>query len=168
MHNKKERPKERKEVLVMKDYLGQYYRAGCRRKQLEDRLKTICDDMNAPIGGLNYSPVNYHTPGKISQGSAAFTFRKSEIETRIEEQKKKAEEDLLKVMDMLDFLDQNSEQRMILELRYIDNLQWNEVARRAHLSRSVCFDRHTEGIETLLTFKRVRSILKEYEKERGL
>ena len=163
-------PKEKtasRDALILRDYLGQYYRAAKRRRQLEDRLQNICEEMNAPIGGMNYSPINV-SGGRVSQGSAAFTFRKSEIETRIEEQKKQIEADLLKIMDILDYLDAASDERMILELYYIDRLPWKEIQQRANMSRSTAFDYRDKGIEKLLTFKRVRAIIKKYAEENKL
>lgn len=163
-------PKEKtasRDALILRDYLGQYYRAAKRRRQLEDRLRNICEEMNAPIGGMNYSPINV-SGGRVSQGSAAFTFRKSEIETRIEEQKKQIEADLLKIMDILDYLDAASDERMILELYYIDRMPWKEIQQRANMSRSTAFDYRDKGIEKLLTFKRVRAIIKKYAEENKL
>lgn len=163
-------PKEKtasRDALILRDYLGQYYRAAKRRRQLEDRLQNICEEMNAPIGGMNYSPINV-SGGRVSQGSAAFTFRKSEIETRIEEQKKQIEADLLKIMDILDYLDAASDERMILELYYIDRMPWKEIQQRANMSRSTAFDYRDKGIEKLLTFKRVRAIIKKYAEENKL
>lgn len=163
-------PKEKtasRDALILRDYLGQYYRAAKRRRQLEDRLQNICEEMNAPIGGMNYSPINV-SGGRVSQGSAAFTFRKSEIETRIEEQKKQIEADLLKIMDILDYLDAASDERMILELYYIDRLPWKEIQQRANMSRSTAFDYRDKGVEKLLTFKRVRAIIKKYAEENKL
>lgn len=168
-HNRKpqKETKVSKEALVLRHYLSQYYRATQQRRHLEERLKNICEEMNAPIGGMHYSPVNVSS-GKISQGSAAFTFRKSEIETRIEEQKKQIEADLVKIMDILDYLDPTSDERIVLELYYIDRLPWGEVQERAHMSRSTCYEKRDKGIEELLTFKRVRAIIEKYAQERGL
>ncbi len=170
MRQKSKPPKEKRisrEAMILRDYLGQYYRATKQRVNLEERLKNICEEMNAPIGGMNYSPVNISS-GRISQGSAAFTLRKSEIETRIEEQKKQIEADLLKIMDILDYLDPTSDERIVLELYYIDRLPWREIEHRANMSRSTCFDKRDKGIDTLLTYKRVRSIIEKYAEERGL
>lgn len=163
----KEKKKVSKEALVLRHYLSQFYRATEQRKRLEERLKNICEEMNAPIGGMHYSPVNVSS-GKVSQGSAAFTFRKSEIETRIEEQKKQIEADLLKIMDILDYLDPASDERIVLELYYIDRLSWDKVQEKAHMSRSTCYEKRDKGIEKLLTFKRVRAIVRKYAEERGL
>ena len=148
-------------------YLGQYSRAIRRRRILEKRLKAVCQEMDTPIGGLNYSPVNYSS-GNISVGSAAFTLRKSEIEARIKDQKAQAEVDLLRIMDILEYLDQNSDERTVLELRYIDMKSWGEIGRVMHLSRSSCFNYRDKGLETLLTFKRVVKIIEEYAEKRGI
>ena len=155
-------PVEDHDTLILQAYLDQYCRALRRRAQLESRLAGVCEQMKSPIGGINYDPI-YKPSGEVGLGSAAFTFRKAEYEERIEEQRQKAAQDILKVMDILDYLDANSDERMVLELRYIDNLEWPEVARRAHMSRSTCFNKHKEGIKKLLSFKRVRQIITNYE-----
>lgn len=149
---------------ILKKYLGQYVNATCRRNQLERRLKRVCQEINSPIGGMDYSPVNTSS-GNVSSGSAAFTLRKSELETRIAEQKSKVEDCLLRTMDILDYLDENSTERMIMELKYIDNCSWEKVAYRAHRSRSSCIEWHDKGIAKLITFKRVRVIVEEYARE---
>lgn len=165
-HDKKH--EQKREVMLMRHYLSQYYRAVLRRSQLEDRLRNVCAEMDAPIGGINYSPVNYSSVGKTSSGSASFTFRKSEIETRIEEQKKEIEASLLRIMDVMDYLDPISDERMILELYYIDRLPWKEVQKRASMSRSTCYEYRDKGINQLLSFKRVRILIEKYGKEKGL
>lgn len=152
---------------ALKAYLGQYSGAIRRRRILEQRLKAVCKEMDTPIGGISYSPVNYSS-GSISVGSAAFTLRKSEIEARIREQKIKAETDLLRIMDILEYLDQNSDERNILELRYIDMKSWGEIVHMMHMSRSNCFNYRDKGIDMLLTFKRVVKIVEEYADEKGI
>lgn len=155
------------EMDLLKEYLGQYQKAKRRERQLERRLQEICDEMNRPIGGVGYSPVN-KPQNQISMGAASFTFRKSEQETRIEEQRDTTAKDLLKVMDILDYLDKNSDERNALELYYIDGYKWDRVAREMNLSRSIVFDRQRAGLEKLLAYKRVQKILRKYEEEKGL
>ena len=92
---------EDKETL--KEYLNQYYTGRIKRSQLERRLKNIRAEMDAPIGGYGYSPVNYGGTNKVGSGAASFVYRMSEIETRIEDQKSRVEKALLKVMDIMDF-----------------------------------------------------------------
>lgn len=159
-------PGQSREALILKAYLAQYFRAVKKRDQLEKRLKNICREMESPIGGKGYKPVNFNS-SETSSGSASFTLRKSEIESRIKEQKRTIEEDLLKVMDIFDYLDQDSDKRMILELRYIDRLSWRDVSRTASISRSRCFDYWNAGIDMLLEFKRVQKIIADFAEKTG-
>ncbi len=48
--------KNEKEIL--KQYLGRYYNSRRKKIQLEYRLQSILEEMNAPIRGTRYSPVN--------------------------------------------------------------------------------------------------------------
>ncbi len=155
------------DVELLKNYLAQYQVAKRREKQLERRLKEICAEMQTPIGGINYSPIN-RSQNSVGLGAASFTFRKSEQETRIEEQRDIAAKDLLKIMDIFDYLDKNSEERAALELHYIDGYGWDRVAREMSLSRSAVFVRRKNGLDKLLTYKRVKKILRDYRKERQL
>lgn len=154
---KKTEPVKEKELL--KEYLSQYYTSRIKRSQLERRLKSIREEMDAPIGGYGYSPVNYGGTNKVGAGAASFVYRISEIETRIEEQRNRAEKALLKVMDIIDFLDEDSTERMVLELRFIDCKSFVAIGKEVHLSRSSLFFYQDKGLEKLLTFKRVREIL---------
>ena len=116
----KKHKKESKEEKLLKEYLGQYYSCKTKKVQLEKRLRNISEEMNSPIGGKGYSPVNYGGTNRVGTGAASFVYRMSEIETRIENQKEHIEKSLLKIMDILDFLGEDSKERMVLELRYID------------------------------------------------
>lgn len=149
------------EKELLKEYLGQYYSGRVKRSQLERRLKNIRAEMAAPIGGYGYSPVNYGGTNKIGAGAASFVYRMSEIETRIEEQKSRVEKALLKVMDIMDFLEESSAERMVLELRFIDCKSWAAIGKEMHLSRRSCFLYQEKALEKLLTFKKVRQILGE-------
>ena len=150
---------EYKDTLL--EYLGRYINAVHRRRSLERRLKLICQEMDRPIGGMDYSPVNVSSGG-ISSGSAAFTLRKSEIESRIAEQKRQAETDILSIMDILDYLDPNSRGRQILEYKYIDGFTWYVISKKMYLSRPQCFRSRDEALADLLEYKRVQKILEDY------
>jgi len=150
---------EYKDTLLK--YLAQYINAVRRRRSLEHRLRAICREMDMPIGGIHYSPVN-SSSGGISSGSAAFTLRKSEIESRIAEQKRQAEADILSVMDILDYLDPNSEGRQILEYKYIDGFTWFVISKKMYLSRPQCFRKRDKALANLLEYKRVQKILEDY------
>ena len=50
-----------------------------------------------------------------------------------------------------------------LELYYIDGLTWENVAEKMEVSRSQAYNLRRAGLEKLLTFKRVKEILRKYE-----
>lgn len=162
--NKQPKSKKNEDKELLKEYLNQYYTSRIKRSQLERRLKTIREEMNAPIGGYGYSPVNYGGTNKVGPGAASFVYRIGEIETRIEDQKSRVEKALLKVMDIMDFLEENSTERMVLELRFIDCKSFPAIEKELHLSRSSLFSYQDKGLLKLLTYKKVRQILREYKK----
>lgn len=162
--NKQPKSKRNEDKELLKEYLNQYYTSRIKRSQLERRLKTIREEMNAPIGGYGYSPVNYGGTNKVGTGAASFVYRIGEIETRIEDQKSRVEKALLKVMDIMDFLEENSTERMVLELRFIDCKSFPAIEKELHLSRSSLFSYQDKGLLKLLTYKKVRQILREYKK----
>lgn len=163
--NKQRKKGQSEDKELLKEYLNQYYAGRMRRSQLEKRLKNIQAEMAVPIGGYGYSPVNYGGTNKVGSGAASFVYRMSEIETRIEEQKNQVEKALLKIMDIMDFLEENSTERIVLELRFIDCKSWTVIEREMHLSRRSLFSYQDRALEKLLGFKKVRTIMKEYQKE---
>lgn len=163
-YQKKNEREEEKELL--KEYLNQHNIGRIKRIQLEKRLKNIREEMNTPIGGYGYSPVNYRGANDVGPGAASFVYRMSEIETRIEEQKKRIEKALLKIMDIIDFLEENTQERMILELRFIDCKSWTNIEKEMYLSRRACFNYQDRALEKLLEFRKVRAVLKAYQTER--
>lgn len=160
MARQSKKEQESEDLKLLKKYMGQYYRSRIRKKQLETRLREICAEMTTPADREPDRPAN-----QTGSETASLAYRKSEYETRIQGQKEAAEKALLKVMDILDFLEPNNDERMVLELRYIDNKSWEGVARAACMSRSVCFEKHKAGLEKLLTYKRVKAVLKKYKEE---
>lgn len=154
---------EKRELL--KRYLEQYHAGKMKRIQLEARLKNIKEEMDAPIGGQGYSPINYRGTNNTGVGAASFVYRMSEIETRIENQKNNIGKALLKVMDILDFLKESSMERIVLELRFIDCKSWKAIERELHLSRRSCFDYQNKALDKLMEFKKVKIILEEYQKQ---
>lgn len=164
--NRQQKKKENEDKELLKRYLNQYCTGRIKRTQLERRLKNIREEMNTPLGGYGYSPVNYGGTNKVGSGAASFIYRMSEIETQIERQKSQVEKALLKIMDIMDFLEENSLERMVLELRFIDCKPWGSIERELHLSRRTCFDYQSKALERLLEFKKVEMILREYQKEK--
>jgi predicted DNA-binding protein YlxM (UPF0122 family) len=157
-----EERKKQEEIELLRNYLGVYRRAKRRELRLEKRLKEIREDMERPIGGINYDPIN-KPQNQIGAGAASFTFRTSDCELRIYEQRDRVQKDLLKILDIFDYLDKDTDERNALELHYIDGLSWCHVAEELPCSERHIYNIRDRALEKLLTFKRVKKIIHEYE-----
>lgn len=147
--------------LLLKQYLGQYYNAKMKKKQLEIRLRTFRENMLG-TQGMQYSPVPRSQTNSVGDGPATQVIRAMEIEDRIESQKAEMAKTMLNVMKIMDFLPTDSMERAILEYRHIDCLSWKQVCKEVHLSRSSANDYYNAGIDKLITYKKVQSVLQEF------
>lgn len=162
MEEKKEVVDEKAlQKIWIKSYLGQYYWARNKKRQLERRLQTFRQEM---IGtkGMQYSPVPHSQTNSVGDGPASMVIRAMEIEEQVESQKEQMASAMLNVMKMMDFLPAESTERIILEYRHIDCLSWKQIAREMNYSRASCNNYYNAGIEKLLTFKKVQKMLEEY------
>jgi hypothetical protein len=147
--------------LLLKQYLGQYYYAKMKKKQLEARLRTFRENMLG-TKGMQYSPVPRSQTNSVGDGPATQVIRAMEIEDRIESQKAEMAKTMLNVMKIMDFLPTDSTERSILEYRHIDCLSWKQVCKEVHLSRSSANDYYDKGINKLLEFKKVQATIQEF------
>lgn len=150
-----------KQRLLLKKYLGQYYAARIKKRQLEIRLQTFRQDM-VGTKGMQYSPVPRSQTNKVADGSASMVVRAIEIEDRIESQKAEMNTAMLNVMKIMDFLPTDSIERSILEYRHIDCLSWKQVCKETNYSRQSCINYYNVGIDKLLTFKKVQKMIADF------
>ena len=151
--------------LLLKQYLGQYYYAKMKKKQLEARLRAFRENMLG-TKGMQYSPVPRSQTNSVGDGPATQVIRAMEIEDRIESQKAEMAKTMLNVMKIMDFLPTDSTERSILEYRHIDCLSWKQVCKEANMTRTPCNKYYNAGIDKLLTYKKVQSILQEFASSR--
>ena len=131
---------------VLSDYLGQYQRAKRRKERLEKRLIDIRGEINR----------------ENKQRVTGIAFRAQECQERICEQICEETVDLLKIMDIFDYLERNSTERNALEIHYIDGVGWERVAEEVNVSRSHIYNIRTAALKKLIEYKRVRDILNKY------
>lgn len=149
--------------IWIKSYLGQYYWARNKKRQLERRLQTFRQET---IGtkGMQYSPVPHSQTNSVGDGPASMVIRAMEIEEQIESQKEQMANAMLNVMKMMDFLPAESTERIILEYRHIDCLSWKQIAREMNYSIRTCRNKYDSGMEKLLGYKKVQKMIEEYSK----
>lgn len=142
-------------------YLSQYCKKRDRKRVLQKRLENFREEMTG-TKGMNYSPVPRSHTNTISNEPLEFRIKCEEIEERIEKERKAAVAAMLKVMDILSFLEPESEEKNILEYKYLDGDSWEEITKKASMSRSRCNDYWKIGLHKLLSFAKVRDVLDKF------
>lgn len=150
-----------KEALILDNYLGQYKRYIRRKRALERRRDEIIKEFDYPLGAVNYDGMPRGNSEGV--GCAALSFRLDEINTRIKEQLDKSIKILASVMEIIEFLEEKSIERAIIEHRYIDRMSWERICNEVHLSRTPATKHWKKGLYDLLEFKKIRQIVAEYD-----
>lgn len=149
------------DAKLLMQYLEQYSNCKKKKARLEKRRASIIREFDSPLSGVKYDGMP--KGNKVSVGSASLAYRLDEIDTRILQQKNSAAKLLLEVMSVLEFLPENSTERDVLEARYIDCYRAQDVGTHLHMSRSTVYDYMKDGLNQLLTFKKVQKILEEFK-----
>lgn len=149
------------DALLLDQYLYQY--RGCinRKKSLERRRRDIVREFDYPLSAVSYDGVPRSSGPGV--GCAALSFRLDEIDTRIKDQMEKSIKILAEIMEVIEFLPENSIERSIIEHRYIDRMEWKQICREEHISRTPATRHWRKGLYELLEFKKVQRIVREFE-----
>lgn len=150
---------------ILNQYLNQYKNCICKKHSLENRRQEIVKEFDNPLRGIHYDGMPKENGEGI--GCAALCFRLDEIDTRIREQIDIATKALSDIMDVIEFLPENSMERSILEHKYIDRYSWAQICQIEHISRTPATRHWRKGLYRLLGFKKVNAILHDYEKQLG-
>lgn len=154
-----ERLTDRAEALNR--YLSQYKQSIGKKKILEVRREEILREFESPLKALNVDGMPKGNGSGV--GCAAISYRLDEIDVRIKEQMERSIKILSDIMDVIDFLPENSLERTIIENRYIDRYSWGRVCRENHISRTSAIRKWKKGLYMLLEFNRVKMIISECE-----
>lgn len=145
--------------VALKRYLGQYYRAKIKRKQLELRLKNFREEMTC-TQGVRYSTTSGVQTGSVSSETEDAVIRAMEIEDRIVKQQAEVQRAMLAVMEFMDFLPIDSVERSILEYRHMDCMSWKRICKEMCMTKTPCFKYYNQGIDKLICKNEVIQILK--------
>lgn len=150
------------EALLLNQYLSQYKRCIGRKHSLERRRQNIIWEFDHPLSGVANDGMPRGSSTNV--GSAALSFRLDEIDTRIKEQMHRSVKILADIMDVIEFLPENSIERSIIEYRYIDRMNWSKVCNEVHLTKTPAIKYWRKGLYELLEFKKIQQVIREYEK----
>lgn len=151
------------DAVLLNQYLSQYRHCINRKKALEHRRNEIIREFDNPLSGVSYDGMPRGSGEGV--GCAAISFRLDEIDTRIKEQMDKSVKVLAEIMDVIEFLPENSIERSIIEHRYIDRMNWDKICRIENISRTPGTQHWRKGLYELLEFKKVQQIIRDYEKQ---
>lgn len=149
---------------LLKSYLKKYCEKKKRKRVLEKRLADFRTEMLG-VKAVRYSITPRSQTNSINNEPLDIRIRCEEIEERIKEEKRGAALEMLRVMDIMDYLEENSVEKEILEYKYLDGYRWDNIARLVSLSRTQCVFHWNRGIERLLGFKKIQKIIEEYKAE---
>lgn len=150
------------EALLLNQYLNQYRVCIDRKRSLERRRDEIADEFNHPLKAVSYDGMPHGSGDCV--GCAELSIRLDEINTRIKEQMDKSVKVLADIMNVIEFLPENSMERVIIEHKYIDRMSWEVICRKEHISRTPATRHWRKGLYALLEFKKIQQIVSEYEK----
>ena len=153
----------RKELL--KNYLNRYNKTKNRIRELEKTHNTILTDSQFPQYSTGYKEFPRVQSSGISEGAASFSLKLSEIEDRIAEQKNQLSNLIIEILDILNYLPPDSEERSLLELKYIQNKRCEDICAALYISRSKYFYLLDKTLNSLLVFKKVNVILEQYQND---
>ncbi len=151
------------EAELLNQYLSQYKYCISKKRALECRRTEIIQEFDSPLRAVKTIGMPRGSNNGTGAGCAAISFRLDEIDTRIKEQIEIATKNLSDIMNIIDFLPENSLERTIIENRYIDRYNWDRICRENHISRTPVIKSWRKGLYMLLEFKKVKQILKEYK-----
>ena len=149
---------------LLKQYLNRYNKAKNRIKELEALQKQLRRDAGCPK-----SPSDSTSPkvqsNSISGGAAEFALRIVEIDERIARQKVQLSTLLSEILDVFDYLPLESDERAVLELRYIRDKREKFICKTRYISRSKYYALCDSAIKKLLKYQRINNIMKKYSEE---
>lgn len=155
----------KEQKIILKNYLGRYYRARNKKDILRKRIESIKIEIDMPISCIKYSQTPRSITNSISEGAASIPLKILEIEDRIKEQTDNMAIVMLNIMEIMDYLPENSLEREIMEYRHIDCMPWNQICKETHMARSSCNEYYNKGIESLLNNPNIKLKLEAFIKD---
>ena len=147
---------------AVKRYLQQYHVAKRIKGILEERRRTLSEELRAPVSGRQFGTAAKKSANQDKTVSGVI--RLSEIEERIETQREETAKAVLNVMDMIDLLPVNSVEKSVVEMRHIDGMTWERIADTIPMARSSVIAHYNDALEILLTYKRTEKLVGDFTK----
>lgn len=148
------------EAVKLDRFLSQYKRCINAKRMLEHRRQEIMYEFDSPLSAVQMDGMPRGSSSNI--GCAALAFRLDDINEKIRRQMERSLSVLTEIMDIIDYLPENSMERMIIEYKYIDRFGWEKISSAANITRTPAIRYWRKGLYKLLEFKKIKQILAEY------
>lgn len=143
---------------ALREYLDRFRIAKLKQEQLKKRHDFLSDEINSPLAVTGYNTIPI-TGGGVPDGAVGVIYRIADIENCIRVQQDKMVAICLKIMELLDCLPPDSEHRLVLELKYIDNKSWRQIAGLIYRSVDTCRRLEREALNEMLEYDRVKNLV---------
>lgn len=116
-----------------------------------DRIRDTIAELQAKAAKV--TTVYSHTPKTCSAGDsmAATVAKIADLEAELQLEQHRLADELIIVQTMIDSLDDYQE-RLVLELRYINGCSWQGIADKMHYTRRRVFQIHGEALKHCTKF----------------
>ena len=153
---------ERKELLKL--YLNRYNKAKNRIEALEMTRKAICADAEVPYHSSYSKDVKVQS-SPSADGMLCVAIRLEEVNERIDKQRKQLSRLVLDILTILEFLPVDSDERTVLEMKYIQKRSDKAIYSSMYISKSQFYKIRNKAFNTLLRYSKVNKILNKFERE---
>lgn len=100
-------------------------------KELKDEINSLAEISSPQMTGMPHG-------SSISNPPEQYFMKKQKLVEKLNKKLEKYIEELSRIENFIDTID-DPEIRIIARLRFIDNLNWENIGRKVHLDRSVCY-----------------------------
>ena len=133
---------------AVKRYLQQYHAAKQKKRILEERRRTLSEELRGPSTAQAFRDMPSAKPVH-PDGAGASVFQIADVEERIEAQQAEMTRAVQNVMDLIDLLPIGSMERTVVEMRHVDSRKWERIASEVHMSRSRVIDYYNAALHAL-------------------
>ena len=156
-------------VTVLRSYLNRFRRCRNRERTLRERKDMIISYIkNGQLLGPQLSGMPTAS-GKKSDPTVKLTMELDDVECQIGTQIERSVDVMLEISEMIEYLPQDSDERNVLEAKYIDCQNQYRIMRDLSISKSTLYRYARSGLEQLLEYEKILLIIDAYadEIERG-
>lgn len=143
---------------VVKRYLQQYHAAKQKKRILEERRRTLSEELRGPSTAQAFRATPSAKPVH-PDGAGALVFQIEDVEERIGAQQAEMARAVQNVMDLIDLLPIGSMERTVVEMRHIDSRKWERIASEVHMSRSRVIDYYNAALDTLAANEKSMAVM---------